>query len=143
MLIGATKEREAAGRRVEGSKLHEELFEFQVGIAGIANSTVDWQPADVVFPAPMIPAPMQRDSDLEVPQFFYGAHLYVSSAPVVVTAHVSEWTQDDADYTTGAKLQVGAWTPGLDEEVEFSGYVHLTFQGYSGPAIEDDDEGVQ
>lgn len=142
LTVGVVKEREAHIARTAGSKLREELFEFQVALAGTANEAVAWQPANCVFPAPMVPAPLQRDSDLTVPQFWFGYQLYQSSAPVVIVGYVSEWTLDDADYTVAAQCQLGAYTPGQSLDADFAGYAHLTFQGYSGPALEEDDQGV-
>lgn len=139
ITVSHVKQREAILARQAASELREEMFEYQVGIAGTANAQVAWQPYRASFPAPMVAAPMQRDSDLDVPQFFFGYHLYNSEGPVVVVAFVSAWDQDESDYTTGASLQIGAFTPGMNADTAFAGYAHLTFQGYSGPVLEDDD----
>lgn len=142
VTVTHVKQREALLARHAASKLAEELFQYQLGFAGKANARPAWQPLEVQFPAPMIPAPMQRDSDLEVPQFTFGYHLYAAAAPVVVMGHVSQWMLDDADYTVGAQLQIGAYTPADNNNIDFAGYVHLTFQGFSGPMLSDDDQGV-
>lgn len=139
VTVSHVKLREQMLARAAANELREEMFQYQIGIAGKANAIVAWQPVSVDFPSPMVSAPMQRDSDLEVPQFFFGYHLYNSEAPVVVVAHVSSWSQDDSDYTTGAQVQIGSYTPASNDNVEFAGYVHLTFQGFSGPTLDDDD----
>lgn len=140
--VGTIKAREAAQLRVESNRLREHLFEFQVAMAGTANGQAGWTPMTVRFPAPMIPAPSERDSDLDVPQFMFGYHLTVTTAPVVVIAYVTQWHLDESDYTVGASLNLGAYTPGLNDDVDFAGYVHLTFQGYSSPQLTDDDSGA-
>lgn len=142
LTIGTVKDREAQVARTADSKLREELFEFQLAFAGNANDHIGWQPARCVFPAPMVSAPLQRDVDLDAPQFWSGYQLYSSSAPVVMVAYVQDWDTDDSDYFTGASCQIGAYVPGGVEDVEFAGIVHLTFQGYSGPILEDDDQGA-
>jgi hypothetical protein len=54
---------------------------------------------------------------------------------------VKSWVLDESDYTTGAMVQVGAFTPGEDSNTAFSGIAHLTFQGFTSPALSDDDDG--
>jgi hypothetical protein len=135
LTVGTVKERERQVYAKDAGRLHEVLFEFQVAIAGTANARVAWQSAGCGFPAPMVEAPLQRDSGLEVPQFFFGYHLHNATAPVVVVAHVSGWAYDDSDYIVGASCQIGAYTPAENNDVEFAGFAHLTFQGYAGAEL--------
>lgn len=142
LTVGHTKQREVRRAQTREAQLAEEWFEFQVGMAGHANAIIAWQPATVVFPAPMVQAPLQRDSDLEFPQFAFGYHLYTSSAPIAMVGYVQEWHQDASDYTVGALVKIGAHTPGENNNVEYAGIAHLTFQGFSGPTLEGNDLGA-
>jgi hypothetical protein len=139
--VGTIKAREAQVARLEAARLREHFFEFQVAITGTANARAGWSPISITFPAPMIPAPNERDSDFEVPQFIFGYHL-TTATPVVIVAYVIQWVLDESDYTVGARVNIGSFTPDLETNVDFSGFAHLTFQGYSSPALVDDDSGA-
>lgn len=139
LTIGPVHDTDARERRARDLGLSEIDEQFQLPIAGDAGSVIAWDSVTVSFDHPFHYAPGQRDSDLDVPQFTYGA-VIESGSPVIVSACVTGWIRDeDDDAVKGAVVQVGAHLPGTSEAVHYGGFVHVTFQGY-GALQEDETE---
>lgn len=113
--------------------------QVQIAINGTATATLMWTTATVDFNVSFAMAPEQRDSALTMPHFTYG--VYVASAGasddstlgIAVQVNVRSWVRDaDTRAVTGATVVIGA-ASGTEDTVEFSGYVHLSFQGFGAP----------
>ena len=105
--------------------LHEIDLQYQVAISGTAGTTPGWGEVVIEFEWEFHYAPSQRDSELEIPHFWWGAYI-PTGGPVAVQACVTEWEQDlDTDAITGAVVSLAA----LGAGEEFNGWAHLSFQG--------------
>lgn len=112
--------------------------QYKALVNGVAGAAMTWQTVTITFTEPFVPATDRRDSDFETPAFTFGAEMR-SRVPVILTAVVTGWLTDDDGEVTGARLAIGAHNPGAGD-VKFDGIVHLVFQGWAAPAL-DDDEG--
>lgn len=129
LTIGVVRDaaRLDANRRSLG--MRETTQQFQIPVSGQAGTAVAWSSTTVSFDAPFSVAPGQRDSDLELPQMTYGAHLELG--PVMLSAHVSGWQFDDDQSVTAATIEIGTHAPGATAPVDFTGFVHATFEGWA------------
>lgn len=126
--IQAVRSKDASDAQNEMREIEQQ---FQVAISGVAGAVPAFEGATLQFDVPFYYAPGQRDSDLEFPHFTYGSH---TNPAVGVHATVSEWVHDETNGSViGAVVQIGA--VGLGEE--FTGFAHLTFQGFGALAEED------
>lgn len=128
--IGTVKDidKRDARRRELGQR--ETVQMFQAVIAGEAGNVLAFSEIGVSFDYYFYFSPGTHDSDLEVPNFAWGAAEL--DADVVVTAYVLGWTRDpDTDTVTGATVRIGAVSPGVDAPVSFSGKMHLQFTGWA------------
>ena len=107
--------------------LQELEQQFQVPVAGAGASVAANATTTLVFDVEFFDAPEQRDSSLTVPHFTFGAYL---EGQVMISASVLVWTTDSRGAFIGAEVTIGVCAPGSAIEVPYSGYVHLTFQGY-------------
>lgn len=119
--------------------LQEIEQQFQLPISGTTSGVIAFSSIDLVFDVDFFDAPEQRDSSLAVPHFTYGAFIDPTdqidnpTGAVLITACVSSWVSDDRGAITGATVTVGSCMPG-GAAFDFTGYVHLTFQGYGALA---------
>jgi hypothetical protein len=132
IVIGAvqsTRARDARDREMGLSEL-EEQFQLVLEPA-TATTTIAWASTVVEFECKFHYAPGQRDSELDRPQFWFGAAV---SPAVLVTAVVTDWTiETSTGAIVGATVAIGALA---DSVTPYEGVVHLTFQGY-GALIEE------
>lgn len=141
-VLALDKRRNLAGY----DQLQEIEHQFQIPISGKASSGAGWTKVKLAFDVAFVFAPEQRDSPLAIPHFSYGP--VVSGQPplgssadpnnpdslVAVFCQVIDWARDGAsDAIVGAVVGVGCSTLG-GSDVEFTGYLHLTFQGYGAPS---------
>lgn len=115
--------------------LQEIEQQFHVVIAGTAGSAAGYGTIALDFEVDFFDAPEQRDSSLFVPHFTFGA--FIEGASLMVSASVRSWDIDSRGAIVGAEVAVGVCNPGVGTPVAYSGYIHLTFQGY-GALIEND-----
>ncbi len=119
--------------------LAETEQQFQLPLAGTATANMSFGTADLEFSVDFFDAPEQRDSPLSEPQFTFGAFIDPTeqtdnpTGAVLVCACVSEWVRDTRGAITGAKVTIGTCVPGALGQFDFTGTVHLTFQGYGAP----------
>lgn len=139
MTLGAVQSVERRRQLNEEMAYAEVQEQFQLAVSGsTSTSPIFATTAEILFDYAYFYAPGQRESDLLVPQFWFGS---VIDEPVMLTASVVSWTADaDNDATIGAVVRVGA--VGADAGVDYAGWLHLTFQGY-GALIEDESEDVE
>jgi hypothetical protein len=118
--------RERTERDTEGALLEREL-QFQLPIRGRAEQLLGWGEIELEFEFEFYYAPAQRDSDLDWPQMTYGYQIS-SGGPVGVFCCVTGWVVDErTDAVTGCKLAVSA----IGDSQDFTGLVHVSFQGYA------------
>lgn len=128
LTIGVVRstQRRAARRNAEG--LREFEYQVQIPISGQADTEAGWDVHEVAFASPFYYAPGNRASDFDVPQLRSGASL---DAEVMVSVHVSDWKRDvERSAVVGALVKIGVAAPGTAVAIDYSGVVHLTFQGY-------------
>lgn len=132
----------AAERRramLAADALDERELQFQLPISGTVEATPAFGTVDLTFDIEFFDAPEMRDSPLRYPQFSFGYFIDPTdqdesnpTGAVMLTACVSEWVIDPRGAFTGAKVTVCVCVPG-GGGFPYSGFVHLTFQGYGAP----------
>lgn len=104
--------------------------QHQVAISGTAVAELAWADVDITFDIEFVNATSQRLSNLTLPHFTYGA-VVDSATPVLVTAVVRSWDIDSRDVISGCTVSIGVMNPAGAQA--YSGYLHLSFQGYGAP----------
>lgn len=136
--IGMTHDVDARNARRRELGLRETVKLFQCGISGAVSEDLTWSVVKVDFDHHFYYSPGTHDTDLEAPNFAWGATEL--STPVLVCCYVSAWTRDpDNDAVIGARIAVGTMVPGVGELVSFRGTMHFQFTGFATPA-EDETE---
>lgn len=135
MSIGPIAAHEA--RRTEDWKdsLDEYDAQFQCSISGKPTYKTRWATLDVEFGVAFVVDP-NRDSPYSTPTFTFGVE---SRGTAIVVVYVTGW-KGGSEGITGASLKVGMVNPGVKQPVQFSGKLHLNFQGYGAPSGDDFDE---
>lgn len=129
LTIKGVKATQKLQRWYEEQGLSETDQQYQFQISGTAATLAAFTTLPITFDFPFHYAPGQRDSDLETPHMTYG---FVCDAFVMLSAHVVDWTQDeDTGAYTAATVAVGCLSAVSD--LDFTGVVHMTFQGFSAP----------
>jgi hypothetical protein len=143
LTIGVAKSMQARTERVAEVALQETTQQYQLAIEGTATTTIAWSSVDLLLDYECYAAPGQRDSDLERPQFYFGADVApededaAAAAPVGVLAVVTRWVTNESNgATVGARVAIGVVS---NVSVPFSGVAHLSFQGFTAlNPVEDD-----
>jgi hypothetical protein len=114
-------------------KLTEVLQQYQLDISGTtgADANTDF---NVDFQETLYYAPTQRNIKTEDPQFTWGAQLDKGDAGFFV--YVTKWKLDDSANYTGATIRVVVHEFDFAPSSNFSGAIHVTFQGMGVP-VED------
>lgn len=115
--------------------------QVQVRANGSVGADPIMQEPTVKFPMPfMMRVDPTRTSGIptEAPHFSYGVEL-LTAGFVVITAQVRSWVADESNFVTGAKVRIGAWSPGGARRTAFNALVHLSFMGFASP-VEDDSQ---
>lgn len=133
--IGPIKAHEDRRTRDWQDSLDEYDAQFQCEVAGKATFKTRWVSLDVSFGLAFISDP-NRDSPYSAPIFTWGCQ---SNSHALIMVYVTSWQGGDQGIT-GASLKVGLVNPGVKQPVQFTGTLHLNFQGYGAPAGEDFDE---
>jgi hypothetical protein len=127
-------------RQTEQLDAGETEQQFKVTVSGTAGSdAMDWQEGAIAFDDFFYPGQDRRDSSFETPLFTYGVEMQ-SPVPVILTVVVTGWVADSDGTVSGVKLAFGAYVVGVDDDVKFDAVVHLNFQGWAAPALNDDIE---
>jgi hypothetical protein len=140
MTLGVVRSIDNAADRAYKDGLVEREEQFQIAFSGVAEEFFAWQTAEVKFGNVFVDATGQRDSELTVPHFTYGAELE-SPIPVGIMAVIMAWKKTDRDETIGCTLAVGA--AATDQSTKFFGALHATFQGFGQPANTFTPEGLE
>lgn len=134
LAITVVREDRAREEAADPSRLAEGEQQFQIDMSGKATGVIDWQDGYLNFSEALFCLPGERDNPAVEPQFWWGVKLD-SPIPVVFSVCVMEWNTDENEAFTGARVAVGAYSLGGD--VEFRGRVHVTFQGYGTPVMDE------
>lgn len=129
LTLGVAKSTEARRQRDRELGLAETEQQFQIPVSGTASTLPGFSFLAVFFDFPFHYAPGQRDSDLQEPHMTFGSKC---NADVTLNAHVRDWYIDsDTGGYTGAVVVVSALAAVAG--TDFTGSVHVTFQGFSAP----------
>lgn len=128
--VGAARSMQRKRRQDSEYDLSELTLQYQLPFSGEAGTLLAWsEPVEIVFEWGFFYAPMQRDSELELPHFEYGSYV-LTDAPVGILANVMTWQEEEANGgITGASVVLGAIGGDSETPVPFSASVHVTFQG--------------
>lgn len=131
LTIGVAKSRQRKARRDAEMGLAERLLQFQSVVSGLATSVPAYGQVEVTFDYDLYFAPGNRESDLSRPQFWFGLEI---DGQVLASAQVRSWLDDeDTGATIGATVEFAI----MGANVEYSGVLHMSFQGYG--ALNDGD----
>lgn len=128
--VGAVQSMQRKQQQDTEYDLIEIELQYHVPIQGSAGTLLTWtEPVSVEFEWGFHYAPMQRDSDLELPHFTYGAYV-VTETPVGLLACITGWQEERRNGSiTGADVSIGVIGHDPAAPVDFQGYVHASFQG--------------
>jgi hypothetical protein len=140
LTIGGIKSMQQRAARTAEISLQETTQQYQFEIEGTAGTGLAWASVVVTLDYEFYSAPGQRDSDLDRPQFYFGAEVappidepagdHPEPEPVAVIATVTRWLiNEDNGAITGANVSVGCFAD--REGAPFTGLVHLSFQGFT------------
>lgn len=140
LTIGNVKSMQERSARTAEIALQETTQQYQFEIAGTASMGLAWSTVQVALDYEFYYAPGQRDSDLDRPQFYFGAEVappiddppedHPEPSPVAVTATVTRWLiNEDNGAIVGAHVAIGCFAD--RDGVPFTGLAHLSFQGFS------------
>lgn len=128
MTIGVVKAKEQRDRTDDLLGLRETEEQHRISIEGEASQILAWTNVEIALDNVYLAATGQREIPHETPQIWHGAEIE-SATPVLVTACVMEWKRTTNDEIVGATVAVGTMGEG-----PFSGYLHLTIQGFAAPS---------
>lgn len=147
MTLGSVRDYEDRLTRAASLESLQEVDSVhQLPISGEAGTVIAWSTIDIEFGVHFHEAPAQRDSPYWRPIMSTGV-VIDSDTPVVVAACVVRWSHKGEGAGSpyqgavrGARVAVGAHSPGAMSPIKFRGRLHLTFSGYG--ALDDQaDEG--
>lgn len=130
LALGTVTNMAKAREEAQKDGLIEREEQFQIAISGVAEEFLDWQEIELKFGTLFTDATGQRDSELERPQFTYGAEMTLGG-PVGILACVTEWKTNERNEVIGCKLAIGV--AASDQSQKFKGYLHASFQGFGLP----------
>jgi hypothetical protein len=121
----------------------ETELQFKSSVSGTAGAIAAYDYVNVSFPRPIVAALDRRDSQFDRPLFTYGWER-LSGPPLFLTAFVDRWrtSADSDELCIGARVGIGAVTPGSLDVSRFTASVHLIFQGWAAQDLNDDLEGT-
>lgn len=136
IVVGAvksTREHDALNREMGFAEVEQQ---YQVPIEGTVGVVPIFVSVDIEFDYPMHFAPGQRDSELDRPHFWASAEM---DRDIMVTAIVREWNVNSNNGAyIGATVKI-ALVAGAT--VNYTGRIHLTFQGWGALDETDSPEG--
>lgn len=150
LAIGVVRDVDARQAGKAANSFSEREEQYQIAISGTATDYPLWTTAVLPFETAFTIATGNRESSLQRPQVAVGFELTAVqrqndalewepvTAGVLVTAVVRDYAFDDAHAIKSATVLIGATAPG--DELRFSGFVHITFQGLGAPRESQPDE---
>lgn len=137
LSLGTIRDLQKKQAQRDAVGMQEAHLQFQIPLLGTAVQGIAWKSKAIAFDFVFWPAVGQReDADFSRPQFSSGVVMesvdkLAAPSPVIITP-VIEWTVGKAGQTVGCVVHIGIHSPTADA-LKFSGYLHLTFQGYGAP----------
>lgn len=112
-----------------------------IALKGNAGSALSATNVTTMFHYPFLTRILVDEDDVEPtePTFGFGYELQ-SDAPVMISACVRDWLEDERGLIVGARLQLLAVAPGATAQLPFNAVAHLTFMGFAAPDDDDDDQ---
>lgn len=150
LAVGAVRDMNdrQAGAAIAGVSEREE--QFQLAVSGVATDYPAWASTLLPFDTDFVMESAQRDSSLLRPQVSFGyeisrlerldgpLYVPVEDAAVVMAAVVRDWQIDGPNLISGVRIVISAHAPG--DELRFTGFVHVTVQGFGTPREDDDND---
>ncbi len=136
LAIGTVKGREAREKELRPTRLGELAQVMQFQVSGTANNFSQAVDVPIMFPAPFVRDPTQRDVDFEDPNMSVGIQILTPEVNVMIFPALVAWQLDDADYYIGATIRVVVWV-GSEQAQTFAVKIHLTFMGRGAPVVPD------
>lgn len=150
LAIGTVRDLEVRrGQRTTGA-LDEREEQYQIAVSGTATDYPLWTPAELPLDTAFSIATGTRESSLQRPQVSFGYELTAVQRQndelvwepvtdgVILSAVVRDWHFDVAYAIDKLTVLIGAIAPG--DELMFSGFVHVTLQGFGTPRDTQPDE---
>ena len=138
MTIGTIIAREARRKADWEDALDEYDQQFMIPYAGDVNNHLAWANVHLTFSLVFVWEASRDNVPLADarPLFTYG-YEWKKGEHLAVHAQVSDWDVGD-NQCTGCKLWVGMFNPAVGALVHSEGIVHLNFQGYASPVVDED-----
>lgn len=118
-------------------KAGETESQFKLVVTGSSGATPTDKSIRIRFPEPFFPN-ADRDSTFDEPVMTYG-YEQRSGPAVMLTCGVTAWDKDDDGLIRGCTLRVASVRPGAFSASKFSAVLHLVFQGWAAPTLNDDE----
>jgi hypothetical protein len=134
LAINVVREDVQRERNLDAMRLAEGEQQFQIECSGKATGVVEWRDVYLNFTEALFCLEGERDNPAVEPQMWWGVKLD-SPTPVHFSVCVMQWNTDENEAFTGARVSVGAFS--LSGDVEFRGRLHVTFQGYGTPVMDE------
>lgn len=152
LAIGVVRDVDSRRRGRDVAALAEREEQFQIAVSGIATDYPAWATVKLDFDTQFTSlATGNRMSMLQRPQVTTGFELTSverqnadtgvwepTDAGVVCVALVRDYSFDAANAINGATVQCCAIAPG--DELMFTGFAHVSFQGLGAPGDDQPDE---
>jgi hypothetical protein len=150
LAIGVVRDVETRRGGRAANTVDEREEQFQIALAGTATDYPLWQAVELPLNTAFSIATGNRDSTLQRPQVSFGYELTLVqrqndvlvwepvSDGVILSAAVRDYHFDAAQTIDRATILLCAIAPG--DELQFSGFVHATFQGFGAPRDSQPDE---
>lgn len=143
LAIGVARDVAAKERLAQPQQVMERAEEFQIKVSGLAADLPVWATGELAFDIAYTQAIGRRFSELVRPQISVGFEQTTGVGataarltPVFASLVVTEWSLTPDDTIDGCTFAAAAIAPG--DQVQFTGFIHLTIQGFGAP-LEDRD----
>jgi hypothetical protein len=139
LTIGVHREKDERHRKLHAIGGKEMTQQFRVPLAGTAGNGWGFVDGPIGFKLPFLWLPAQRGAPFKTPHFSFGwEQTSGTNELVLVHAHVIKWNIDSSSRVVGARVRYSTSAPMVAEAqvVNYSGIVHLTFQGWAGETEE-------
>jgi hypothetical protein len=150
LAIGVVRDVETRRTGRAANTVDEREEQFQIAISGTATDYPFWQAVELPLLTAFTIATGSRDSTLQRPQASFGYELTAVqrindenvwepvSDGVILSAAVRDYHFDAAHAIDRVTVLLAAIAPG--DELQFTGFVHVTFQGFGAPRETQPDE---
>jgi hypothetical protein len=150
LAIGMVRDVDQRRTMKSQNTLDEREEQFQIAVSGTATDYPLWSAIDLGLDTAFSIATGNRNSTLQRPQLSFGYELTAVlrqndalvwepvSDGVILSAVLRDYHFDSAHTLDRATVLLCAIAPG--DELQFTGFVHVTFQGFGAPRETQPDE---